>query len=120
MTIRPSEIAFATIDQLASQLAGRAISSEELTRATLDRLAAIGPAYNALAALLHDRAIQESRRADTARAAGRRTGLLAGIPYGAKDLLAARGGPTTWGTPAYAERHLDHDARAIERLTRAG
>ena len=85
----------------------------------LHRLEAIGKPLNAVATLLPDRALKEAARADARRKAGAR-GPLLGIPYGAKDLLAARGGPTTYGSPAFENQWLDYDATAIELLTRAG
>src|SRR5205807_8323131 len=45
---------------------------------------------------------------------------LLGIPYGAKDLLAARGAPTTWGAPPYRDQVFDEDAAVDERLRWAG
>lgn len=45
--------------------------------------------------LTADRALEQARRADQEIAAGRYRGPLHGIPWGAKDLLAVRGYPTT-------------------------
>ncbi len=52
--------------------------------------------------------------------AGHDRGPLHGIPYGAKDLLAAKGYPTTWGCAFYKNRVIDHDATVIQRLRVAG
>ena len=57
---------------------------------------------------------------DRARARGSARGDLHGIPYGAKDLLAARGAPTTWGAPPYRDQVFDADATVVQRLGRAG
>jgi Asp-tRNA(Asn)/Glu-tRNA(Gln) amidotransferase A subunit family amidase len=46
--------------------------------------------------------------------------MLHGIPWGAKDLLAARGTKTTWGSPIYKEQVLDLDATVVEKLDAAG
>ncbi|MEL7162856.1 MAG: amidase, partial [Bacteroidota bacterium] len=51
---------------------------------------------------------------------GKYRGLLHGIPYGAKDLLAARGYPTTWGAAPYRDQTIDVDAAVIEQLDAAG
>lgn len=45
---------------------------------------------------------------------------LCGIPYGAKDLFAASGGHTTWGSPAFRDQTLAVDATAIRRLRQRG
>ncbi|MEP7003749.1 MAG: amidase [Chloroflexota bacterium] len=86
--------------------------------ATLDLLETHGPRYNALAALMRDRALVEARRADRTRATAR--SALHGIPYGAKDLVAAKGAATTWGAPPYKDQRFDEDATVITKLGRAG
>jgi len=97
----------------------RAVSAREVTEHFLDRLERIGPQYNALASLTRPRALAEAGQSDLAIARGAITPLL-GIPYGAKDLLAARGAPTTYSSGAYADQVLDFDAAAIAQLHRAG
>ena len=114
-----NELSFAPISELRGLLDRGAVSSRELTSHFLDRLERIGPTYNALAALTRDRALEEADAADRELAAGR-TGPLLGIPYGAKDLLAARGAPTIWGSGAYHDQVFDYDAAAIEKLNAAG
>ena len=66
-----------------------------------------------------ERALAEAKRADAALARGQRKPLL-GIPYGAKDLLAAHGAPTTWGAPPFRDQIIDDDASSVGRLRRAG
>ena len=65
------------------------------------------------------RARAEAKRADDA-IKRRDARPLLGIPYGAKDLLAAKGAPTTWGAPPYRDQVFDEDATAIARLVKAG
>ncbi|MEK6620786.1 MAG: amidase, partial [Chloroflexota bacterium] len=76
--------------------------------------------YNAIATVLADRALAEARSADRALARGAARSPLLGIPYGAKDLLAARGGPTTWGAAPFRDQVFDRDATAVAKLRRAG
>ena len=45
---------------------------------------------------------------------------LTGIPYGAKDLLAVKGHPTTWGAKPYAAQMFDENAVVINKLDKAG
>src|SRR5207245_10005314 len=52
--------------------------------------------------------------------AGRARGPLHGIPYGVKDLLAAKGYPTTWGAEPYRSQSFDEDATVVARLGAAG
>lgn len=120
MSVSENNLAFATVTELTQLLDQRRVSSEELARLAIERLERLGPRYNAVAALLPDRTLAEARRADAERARKRTRGPLHGIPYGAKDLLAARGAPTTWGAPPYRDQVFDQDATAIRRLGRAG
>ncbi|MBI2323665.1 MAG: amidase [Chloroflexi bacterium] len=96
------------------------MSAVELATETVDRLASLGPRYNAVASLMRTRALREAAAADRAIARGDARSPLLGIPYGAKDLLAARGAPTTWGAAPYRDQKLRFDATAIARLRRAG
>jgi aspartyl-tRNA(Asn)/glutamyl-tRNA(Gln) amidotransferase subunit A len=95
------------------------VSALELADEFCDLLERVGPKYNAVATVTRDRARAEAKRADTAL--GRRdTRPLLGVPYGAKDLLAAKGAPTTWGAPPYRDQVFAEDATAVARLARAG
>ena len=112
--------AFATIRQLAAKLRSGAVTSTELTRYFLDRLEKFGPVYNAVATITRDLALKEAQRADEDFKAGRDRGILHGIPYGVKDLLATCGIPTTWGAAPLQDRTIDTDATVIIRLRAAG
>src|SRR5437879_7661810 len=114
------DLLFGTLSELGSGLRRRRFSSVELTRLALDRLESLGPRYNAVAAVVRERALREARAADRRLRDGRGLGPLVGIPYGAKDLLAARGAPTTWGTRPYARQVFDYDAAVIARLRASG
>ncbi len=114
------DIAFSEVATLQRLLSRRALSSLELTDLYLARLERDGPAYNALVTAMPERARAEAKRADRERAEGRVRGPLHGIPYGAKDLLAATGAPTTWGAAPYREQRFDADATVVKRLREAG
>ncbi|HLQ04727.1 MAG TPA: amidase family protein, partial [Verrucomicrobiae bacterium] len=105
--------------ELRTALRERSVSAVELADEFCDLLERIGPTYNAVATVTRERARAEAIRADAALKRGDRRPLL-GIPYGAKDLLAAKGAPTTWGAPPYRDQVFDADATAIARLGRAG
>src|SRR5437667_4564759 len=66
-----------------------------------------------------ERALDEARRADRALAK-KDGGPLTGVPYGAKDLLAARGAPTTWGAPPYRDQIFGQDATVVAKLKKSG
>jgi len=98
----------------------RQISSYELTRLYLDRLDRHGPELEAVITLTEERALRQAREADREIAHGRYRGPLHGIPWGAKDLLAVDGYPTTWGARPYASQEIEGDATVVRRLDDAG
>jgi Asp-tRNA(Asn)/Glu-tRNA(Gln) amidotransferase A subunit family amidase len=111
---------FASVAELGEALRGKRMSAVELATETCDRLEAEGPRYNAIAALMRTRALREATAADRVLATGEARSPLLGIPYGAKDLLAARGAPTTWGAAPYRDQRFRSDATAISKLRRGG
>jgi Asp-tRNA(Asn)/Glu-tRNA(Gln) amidotransferase A subunit family amidase len=114
------ELPFATVAQLSRLIQSRKINSTELTKLYLSRLKQFGPTLFCVVNLMEDRALREAARADEEIAAGKYRGPLHGIPYGAKDLLAAKGAPTTWGVSPYKDRIFDFDATVIQKLEQAG
>lgn len=114
------EVAFWPVTDLAELIRSRQVSSEELTRMYLDRLERHGPALEAVITLLPDRALAQARRADQEAARGDFRGPLHGIPWGAKDLLAVEGHPTTWGAAPFRDRVRSGDATVVRRLDDAG
>ncbi len=104
---------------------GRLIRSGQTTPTQLaehfvDRLETVGRQLNAVVTVTRDLALAQARQAEAELAAGNDRGPLHGIPYGAKDLLATAGIPTTWGAAPFKDQHFDHDAAVIERLRDAG
>ena len=110
---------YAGIRELAEALRLRRASATELTEQAIRLLAEVGPAYNAVATVMSERATHEAAAADR-RFAYEEPSLLCGIPYGAKDLFAARGAPTTWGSTEFADQRFERDATVISRLHRSG
>lgn len=106
--------------ELGERLRAGKLSSEALTQAYLERLEKLGPRLGAVVTTLRDRAVQEARAADAELRAGRWRGPLHGVPYGVKDLLAARGALTTWGAEPYRRQVFDDDATVVRRLREAG
>ncbi|MBQ16949.1 MAG: amidase [Planctomycetaceae bacterium] len=112
--------AFASVRTLGDRLRRREFTAVELTGFFLDRLETLGPKLNAVVTVTRETALAEAGRADAELAAGRDRGPLHGIPYGAKDLLATRGIPTSWGAAPWKDRVIDADATVIRRLRDGG
>ncbi len=70
--------------------------------------------------LTEERALAQAKAADDEIAAGNYRGPLHGIPWGAKDLLAVKGYPTTWGAGGFEHQTFDEDATVVQRLDEAG
>ncbi len=115
-----SDLAFLSVPELGRLLRSRKLSAAELATHFLDRLERLGPSYNAVVTVLRDSAIAEARVRDQELGSGKDRGPLHGIPYGAKDLLAAEGAPTTWGAQPYRQQMLRGDATVVTRLRAAG
>lgn len=114
------DLAFASVGQLAALIKARRITSEQLTRMYLERLKKYSPKLECVITLTETLALEQARRADAEITAGKYRGPLHGIPYGAKDLLAVKGYPTTWGAMPYKDQMIDRDATVIRRLEEAG
>ncbi len=115
-----TKLAFYTVRQLAELLRTRKISSVELTRFFLERLKKHDPTLHCVITLTEELALTQARQADEEIAAGNYRGVLHGIPYGAKDLLATRNYKTTWGAAPFKDQVLNYDATVIQKLEEAG
>ena len=114
------DVLYLTVRELGDRIRTHKLSPVDLTEAYLARSEKIGARLNAYATLTRDRALREARAAEKEIGAGKYRGPLHGIPYAAKDLLAAKGYPTTWGARPYAGQSFDFDANVIRRLGEAG
>jgi aspartyl-tRNA(Asn)/glutamyl-tRNA(Gln) amidotransferase subunit A len=84
-----------SIAEMGRQLRAKATTSEALTKAALDRVAAADGALNAFITVTAERALADAARADAAFAAGQDAGPMQGIPYALKDIYDTAGIRTT-------------------------
>ena len=105
--------------RLATLIRDRDVSSVEVVRACLDRIAAVNPALNAVVTLAPD-GLERARDADAALARGDRVGPLHGVPCTIKDSLDTAGLRTTAGTVGWRDRVPDRDATVVARVKAAG
>jgi Asp-tRNA(Asn)/Glu-tRNA(Gln) amidotransferase A subunit family amidase len=115
-----NELAFYNVRELSELIRTRQLTSLELTRFCLERLRKYDTLLHCVITLTEDLALTQAARADSEIVAGVYRGPLHGIPYGVKDLLAARGYPTTWGAMPYKDQVIDRDASVITKLETAG
>jgi Asp-tRNA(Asn)/Glu-tRNA(Gln) amidotransferase A subunit family amidase len=114
------DAAFWTARELGELIRSRQVSSVELTGMYLARLKRYNPRLKCVVTLTEELAMRQARDADREIAAGRYRGPLHGMPWGVKDLFAARGYPTTWGAAPFRNRVIDTDATVVARLEAAG
>jgi aspartyl-tRNA(Asn)/glutamyl-tRNA(Gln) amidotransferase subunit A len=119
MTV-PAEAAFQTIPELGRSLRAGDYTVGELTEFFLDRLERLGPRFNAVVTITRDLALAQAQSAEEELKGGRDRGLLHGIPYAVKDLLAVPGYPTTWGAAPFRDQVLPEEATVVRRLREAG
>ena len=114
------ELAFLPLTHLSKLIETKQISSIELTEIYLSRLNRYNSHLECVVNLTEDLALKQAKRADEEIAMGNYKGPLHGIPWGAKDLLAVKGYPTTWGAEPYMSQTFDYDAGVVEKLEEAG
>ena len=113
-------LAFYSVYEFGNLLQQRKITSLALTQMYLARLKRYDSKLHFVITLTEERAIAQAKAADAEIAAGHYRGPLHGIPWGAKDLLAVKGYPTTWGAGGFEKQTFDEDATVVERLDAAG
>ncbi|RYU96454.1 amidase [Emticicia agri] len=114
------DLAYFSVRELAELIRAKKISSVELTRFFIERLKKYDTKLHYAITITEDLALKQAAQADSEIKAGKYKGILHGIPYGAKDLLAVKGYKTTWGSVPYKDQIIDQDAVVIQRLAKAG
>jgi aspartyl-tRNA(Asn)/glutamyl-tRNA(Gln) amidotransferase subunit A len=109
----------ASLKQLSIQLAGKKISSTELTSEFLQRIQQLNPEYNAFITVNEELSLAQARAADQMIATGQ-AGPLTGIPIAQKDIFCAKGWLTTCGSKMLSNFVSPYDAGVIERFNQAG
>jgi len=112
-----------SIAQLQADMTSGAVTSEQLVRAYLDRIARLddaGPGLNAILSL-NVNALADARALDQERAQGHVRGPLHGVPILIKDNIeTADPIATTAGSLALAQNLTQRDAPVVARLRAAG
>src|SRR5690349_17115759 len=114
------DLCYATIPELGALIRTRKVSSVDLTQMYIARLKRLDPQLHCVITITEDRALAQAKQADADLKAGKYHGPLHGLPWGAKDLLAVKGYPTTWGAGGFEGQTFDEDATVVKRLDAAG
>jgi Asp-tRNA(Asn)/Glu-tRNA(Gln) amidotransferase A subunit family amidase len=113
-------LAYSSVRELGELLRRQKIKAVDLTQMYLARLKRFDSKLHFVVTLTDERAIAQAKEADREIAAGQYRGPLHGIPWAAKDLLAVKNYPTTWGAGGFEHQTVDADATVVKRLDEAG
>jgi aspartyl-tRNA(Asn)/glutamyl-tRNA(Gln) amidotransferase subunit A len=114
-----SELNRLTITEARERLRRREITSRELTRDCLERIAAVEPRLNAFITVCEDEAMAQAEEADRRLGQGDAPDLC-GIPLGIKDIYCTRGVRTTCASKILGNFTPPFDATVIEKLRAEG
>ena len=105
--------------ELAEKIAAKEVTSEEVTRAHLDRIAEIDGDINAFLHVGAEQALEAARAADKAIAQGS-AGPLTGVPVALKDVFTTTDAPTTCGSKILEGYMSPYDSTVTKKLREAG
>ncbi len=114
------ELAFYSIGELAELIRTKKIASTELTELCIQRFKKYDPILHCVITITEERALKQAKLMDEEIKAGIYRGILHGIPFGVKDLLATKDYKTTWGSVPFKDQMIDEDATVIKKLEEAG
>lgn len=115
-----NKLAFYSIGELAELIKTKQITSTELTKFFIERLKKYDPSLHCIITITERRALQQAKLMDEEIAKGKYRGLLHGIPFGVKDLLATKDYKTTWGATPFKDQLIPEDATVVTKLENAG
>jgi len=121
-----TDLAFASIEEVASLFRKRKLSPIELTKLILARIEQINPKLNAYITVTAELALAQAKKAETELFAPRGSkghrdrGPLHGIPISLKDNIYTEDIRTTAGSKILAKFIPQHDAAVVTKLKEAG
>ena len=115
-----SEPALMSLASVARAIAERKVSSREVTRSCLQRIAEWQPRLNAFMTIEEEAALAAADAADAALAKGDSRGVLHGVPLAHKDMYYEAGKVVTCGSRIRRDFVAKTTATALQRLKDAG
>lgn len=113
--------AYPDVTSIAESVRNREVSAKSVVAAALARIADQNQRLNCFTSVLADQAMADAEAIDQAIAAGKDPGVLAGVPFGVKDLFDVAGITTLAGSKINADRPpATQDATLVTRLKQAG
>jgi aspartyl-tRNA(Asn)/glutamyl-tRNA(Gln) amidotransferase subunit A len=115
-----TDLAWLSVADGSQLLRASKLSPVEWTKALLDRIHAVDPAYNAFLVVTADRALAQAKAAEAEIAAGQWRGPMHGVPYAAKDIIDIEGMATTCHSKIRRDHRAAADAFVIRKMSDAG
>jgi aspartyl-tRNA(Asn)/glutamyl-tRNA(Gln) amidotransferase subunit A len=115
-----SDLALMSVTAVAKAIAEKKVSSREVTRALLHRIAEWQPKLNAFMAIEAEQALAAADEADAELARGKSRGVLHGVPLAHKDMYYEAGKVVTCGSLIRRDFVARTTATAVQRLKDAG
>jgi aspartyl-tRNA(Asn)/glutamyl-tRNA(Gln) amidotransferase subunit A len=109
-----------TAAEMGEALSKGEVSSVELTKAHLDRIAEVDGKVKAFLHVDVDGALAQAKDVDARRKSGEKLSPIAGVPLALKDVLAQRGVPTTAGSKILENWKPPYDSTVVSKLKDAG
>jgi amidase len=120
LPLESTALHYLELSEVAALIRSREISSREVTRLQLDRIASLDGALRSYALIMADDALAQAEAADAETAAGHSRGPLHGVPVAIKDLCDIKGFSTGAGMTIHRHVIADEDATAVKRLRQGG
>jgi amidase len=120
MTAKDTDLHYLELTEVAALIRDREVSSRDVTRSQIDRIAVLDGELNSYALVMAEAALAQAEAADAEIAAGRLRGPLHGVPVAVKDLCQIKGFPNAAGTMVHRHVISDEDATVVQRLKDGG
>lgn len=113
------DLTFASIAEIADSIKTKKVSAREITQHFQKRIEALDPALNSFTSL-NEKALQEAEALDARIARGEDVGVMAGVPFGIKEMFCTKGLRTTAGSKMLENFVSPYNATVVDRLKKAG
>lgn len=108
-----------TAHEIRDKIKNKEISSQEITKAYLDRIEAVEDKVGSYVTVLPEEAMQAAESIDKKIAAGEETGALAGVPMALKDNLCTKDVLTTCSSKMLHNFRPPYDSTVAQKLKKA-
>lgn len=113
------DLTFASITEIADAIKSKKVSAKEVTQHFQKRIETLDGKLNAFSSK-NENAVKEAEVVDSLIAKGEDVGLLAGVPFGIKEMFCTKGLKTTAGSKILENFTPPYDATVVSRLKKAG